>query len=140
MLCDKCRRNEASVHVTKIVNGVKYEQNLCAQCAHEQASAERGHGMTGGLEQLMNFFRSLGMVGVVMAPGAVASNRLGATNIEALGLTLPSCTEGEEIQGVSIEALRAELSSAVASERYERAAELRDEIFQLEQQLNNGQN
>lgn len=145
MLCDKCRQNEANVHVTRIINGVKYEQNLCSHCAHEQESDHYsysgGYGMS-GLEQLINFFRGLGMVGVVMAPGQAAANRMGVPqNLEDLGLSLPSgSAENPETQSTSIESLRAELSSAVANEKYERAAELRDEIFQLEKQQELGQN
>lgn len=33
MMCDNCKRNEANIHVSKTVNGVKYEQNLCMECA-----------------------------------------------------------------------------------------------------------
>lgn len=33
MLCDKCKKNNATVHITRIINGVMEEQHLCAQCA-----------------------------------------------------------------------------------------------------------
>jgi len=35
MLCDKCKRNEANVHITKIVNNDKTVLNLCEQCARD---------------------------------------------------------------------------------------------------------
>ena len=35
MICDRCHKNEANVHITKIVNGVKQELNLCDKCAKE---------------------------------------------------------------------------------------------------------
>ncbi|AND86157.1 excinuclease [Clostridium tyrobutyricum] len=35
MVCDICKKNEATVHITKIVNGVKQEINLCEKCAME---------------------------------------------------------------------------------------------------------
>jgi protein arginine kinase activator len=35
MLCDNCKKNNASVHITKFVNGLKQETNLCDNCAHE---------------------------------------------------------------------------------------------------------
>lgn len=35
MLCESCKKNEASVHVTKIVNGVKQEFDLCEKCARD---------------------------------------------------------------------------------------------------------
>lgn len=35
MLCDRCKKNEAVVHLTKIVNGQKQELHLCEKCAEE---------------------------------------------------------------------------------------------------------
>ncbi|AYD39224.1 excinuclease [Clostridium fermenticellae] len=35
MLCDFCKKNEATVHITRVINGVKQEFNLCEKCAHE---------------------------------------------------------------------------------------------------------
>lgn len=33
MLCDKCKKNQATVHYTQIVNGHKTKQHLCQDCA-----------------------------------------------------------------------------------------------------------
>lgn len=33
MLCEKCGKNKASIHLTKIVNGSGLEVNLCEDCA-----------------------------------------------------------------------------------------------------------
>lgn len=35
MLCDNCKENEATVHMTSIVNNQKEEQHLCATCASQ---------------------------------------------------------------------------------------------------------
>ena len=35
MLCDKCRKNEASVHLTQIVEGKTLKADLCKACAGE---------------------------------------------------------------------------------------------------------
>jgi protein arginine kinase activator len=35
MLCDKCKKNNVSVHIVKIINGEKQELNLCEDCARE---------------------------------------------------------------------------------------------------------
>lgn len=35
MFCDICKKNEATVHLTKIINGVKQELNICEKCAKE---------------------------------------------------------------------------------------------------------
>lgn len=33
MLCENCHENEATVHYTEIINGVKTEHHLCKECA-----------------------------------------------------------------------------------------------------------
>lgn len=35
MLCEKCKIREANIKYTEVINGVKNEHNLCAQCARE---------------------------------------------------------------------------------------------------------
>lgn len=35
MLCERCRIREANIKYTEVINGVKKEHNLCAQCAKE---------------------------------------------------------------------------------------------------------
>ena len=35
MLCDHCKKNEATVHMTNIINNKKTEQHLCSSCANE---------------------------------------------------------------------------------------------------------
>ena len=40
MLCDKCNINEASIHISKIINGKKMEMNLCDKCAKEKNTLE----------------------------------------------------------------------------------------------------
>ncbi|MFY9176622.1 MAG: UvrB/UvrC motif-containing protein [Caldicoprobacterales bacterium] len=36
MLCEKCNKNPATVHVTKIINNNKTELHLCEDCARER--------------------------------------------------------------------------------------------------------
>lgn len=35
MLCERCKIREANIQYTEVMNGVKTEHNLCAQCAKE---------------------------------------------------------------------------------------------------------
>lgn len=35
MLCERCQKNQASVHMAQFINGYKVEQHLCEQCARE---------------------------------------------------------------------------------------------------------
>ncbi|MBO8141272.1 MAG: UvrB/UvrC motif-containing protein [Firmicutes bacterium] len=53
MLCQACGQAEATVHVTRIVNGEKTESHLCEQCAREQGEAVL-------LEPVFSFHKLLG--------------------------------------------------------------------------------
>lgn len=46
MLCEKCKKNMATVHITKITKGVKQEVNLCEACAKESGELNMGVNMT----------------------------------------------------------------------------------------------
>ena len=37
MLCERCGDNEASVHLTRIINGSKEEIHLCEECARNSS-------------------------------------------------------------------------------------------------------
>ena len=39
MLCDHCHKNEATIHMTNIINNQKTEQHLCSTCATELQQA-----------------------------------------------------------------------------------------------------
>lgn len=45
MICDMCKKNVASVHIVKIINGVKQELNLCENCARETNQLGIGMGI-----------------------------------------------------------------------------------------------
>ncbi|MDD2402854.1 MAG: UvrB/UvrC motif-containing protein [Clostridia bacterium] len=36
MECQKCKKRQANVHITQIINGKKIEKYLCEQCANEE--------------------------------------------------------------------------------------------------------
>lgn len=40
MLCDKCKKNEATVSIMTTINGVSKKQNLCQACAEEEGVFE----------------------------------------------------------------------------------------------------
>ena len=46
MLCNKCKKREAKVYYTEIVDGVKKEQHLCEDCATEYTSFYMGTSTT----------------------------------------------------------------------------------------------
>lgn len=46
MLCEKCKLNDAKIHIVKIVNGKKSSMNLCEECAkiYENIILEASNG------------------------------------------------------------------------------------------------
>ena len=46
MLCERCKKNMANVHITKILKGVKQELNLCEKCAKETDEFNLGVNMS----------------------------------------------------------------------------------------------
>ncbi|CAM2768221.1 UvrB/UvrC motif-containing protein [Hathewaya histolytica] len=58
MLCERCNKNRANIHITKIVNGHKLEQNLCEKCAKEGSAIGFGNDLEA--ENLFSFPSLLG--------------------------------------------------------------------------------
>lgn len=133
MLCDKCKRRDASVHITQEVNGMKSEHHLCEECARQEMGMMHGGHSASPMERLWGALRSLGVVGVVVAPQMTPDAVHGReVDLDELGLHLPGSAEPDA--GENVLSLKAELESAVNSENFERAAELRDQIYKLEHQ------
>jgi protein arginine kinase activator len=158
MMCENCKKRQATIHLTEIINDSKKEVHLCENCAEKQ----------GVIKQQMSVADFLaGLAGT----GAAARQKLPDIRCPQCGLTLAEfqsvgrfgCAEDytafrdrimpliEKIhdaiqhvgktptragRGVQLEKrlrhLQAELRRAVEREQYEDAARLRDEIRRLE--------
>lgn len=134
MLCDKCNQNEANVHITRIVNGVKVEQNLCSECA----GADAGN-IFSGFEDMFKSFREMSLVGSPVLSRMAARRQPVDTNraFEALGLEFPKLGDSNPddepiLAEVDVPTLKQRLDDALLREDYEEAAELRDKISRLE--------
>lgn len=163
MLCSECGKNEASVHKMTIINGVKTEQHLCAECAAKK------NIMNTDIFSAGDFFKELFQLsGLPKVEKAVCSNcGMSLAQFEHTGeLGCSECYKafekdiipvltsihgnavhtgevpaeaGEEVQKRrKIAEIRKEISKAVAEENYERAAELRDELQSIERESENG--
>lgn len=163
MLCQECKQKQATVHMTKIVNHQKTESHLCEDCArsHEdfiQASSfslndlisgfiDMGHSQRAyekpasskcavcGMEY--NRFKKIGRLGCQECY-KYFGNELGPVlgrihgNTQHIG-KVPK-RAGSDLQlKKQIAQLRGELSRAIELEAFERAAQLRDKIKELEQ-------
>lgn len=87
MLCDRCKKNDATVHVVKIVNGVKQELRLCEECARA------GNGT--GLNDMSSYGNSFSFQNVFS--GLIDYMNQSSQNSRQAEMTCPHCntTYGE---------------------------------------------
>lgn len=162
MLCDECRRRPAVVHITKILNNVRSEVHLCEQCAQgREELTEASFGFPKLIASLFDWGPSVpGVRRETQCEGCGLTQQ----DFRRLGqLGCPGCYErfapqlgpllrrlhggakhrgkipGPEGKGIKIrrelESLRRHLEEAISKEEYEMAAKLRDEIRDLEGQI-----
>ena len=111
MYCKHCGTKEARVHFRSNVNGQVIDRHLCTDCAAILQGA-----VFGG-------FGAMRPGEYVHTPAVVPEPRESRIPLEAdLGFR----------KRRHLGQLQAELQSAIAAEQFERAADLRDEIHQLE--------
>lgn len=53
MLCQNCKKNEATMHLKRIVNGSASQLNLCADCARSLGYGDAFSGMGVGFGELL---------------------------------------------------------------------------------------
>lgn len=169
MLCQHCKKHQATTHVKTMINGEYAEYMLCPECAHELGYDNMFSDFSADFGGLLSSFFSNALPAI---SGATHCDTCGSTlnDIKRSGKVgcadcydtffselLPtirsihgntehkgkhpvieytvnpdekSDTTGSS--GSKLESLRAELKQAIADENFERAAQLRDEIKELE--------
>jgi len=157
--CEICGRRPAAVHVTRVTNGQKVEQNLCEQCALERGElpfAWEPHPLQQLLAALLQPVQA-GARGSVAPPVTVCPT-CGTDYAEFAKTSLLGCPDcyktfrsqlepilqrvhgagrhrgkvpGPRRKEAETERLREELKEAVKNEDYERAAQLRDQLRAL---------
>ena len=157
MLCEHCKKREATVKYVEVINGVKTEHNLCTQCA---AHADLGQfsalfegefplgkllsGLLGTQETEEEDEKYSGVVCPTCGTTYeefVKDSRFGCPDCyigEAAGpgedpVNIPELSKEEKIR-----LMEARLKDAVRREEYEEAAKLRDEIRALKEEKQNG--
>jgi protein arginine kinase activator len=162
MLCDICGKNQATVHLTEIVDEQMNELHLCEGCARQKsASMEQQFGLS---DLLGGMAESGGKQAIKDASGSVKCPNCGLTyaDFKKIGrLGCGDCYQSfkayllpllKRIHGstqhvgkspfkavvkngrkkVDLQDLRQRLSKAVEEEAFEEAARLRDQIRQAE--------
>ncbi len=159
MLCSECGKNEAKVHVTQIINGKKTESHLCEECAKKsQTLLNSSFSMENLFSAMLNNafntttylpakgcskcgmtfdeFRTTGKFGCsdcieTFKPRLIPVIK----NIQGYDRhtgKIPKRAGGNYRIQKDIEKLKVQLKQAIESEEYEKAAQLRDKIRQME--------
>jgi len=162
MLCDECGKREATFHYTEIINGVTTELHLCELCAKKRGftlpAAFSLADLLGGLvepEQISSLetelickncgftysnFKNIGFLGCSQCYSSFhkmlepllkkihgASKHVGK---------FPGRRKKEKREKSSeLQLLREKLKDAVAREKFEEAAKLRDKIKEIEKRV-----
>lgn len=157
MLCQRCKKNDATVHIKQTINGVKTELMLCSECA------EKENAYSFFPEDLFSGFFADSILGTRRAEEQRKCPKCGISRRELAASGRAGCAQCYEffapelekiIYGIhgnakhtgsvpgthteqlkkrkEIEALKKEQSEAIAEQNYEKAAELRDKIRELE--------
>ncbi len=166
MLCDICGKNEATVHLTEIVNEKVSKLHLCEECAKEKGVEMEEHF---GLSDLLAGLADLGanvepeLMDTVKCPFCKFTyndfkkmGRLGCSECyEAFKAQLAPLlkrihgsdrhigkvpiTLGKTIRDTrNLQELKIKMEKAIQAEQFEEAASLRDQIRELEKRAKNG--
>lgn len=164
MLCDICGKNQATVHLTEIIDDQMTELHLCEACARQKSAAmEQQFGLNELLAGLADFekptedkeaisakcqncgltyadFKKLGRLGCSQCYDAF-KKYLGPLLRRIHGSTIHLGKTPQNIPVVKpaekktdLQDLRARLQKAIDSEAFEEAANIRDHIRELERQ------
>ena len=160
MLCARCKKRQATVHLTEVIEGKKIEKHLCEQCAVEEGITIKSHVSLNDL--LSNFLQSQGAASEEAS--SLICPECGVSFMEFRQNGLLGCPNDYEVFAKPLEPLlerahggaavhigklparagvddrrhhdlirlRRQLDEAVKVEDYETAAHLRDEIRALD--------
>lgn len=176
MLCEVCKKKEATVHVTKIINGNKQEMHLCEDCAKKVEGVDLSFNFDSDfnfdqpftfqnlLNGIMDYVNKVSYRSIDSQKEIVCKN-CGMTYSEFKEKGLLGCSEcyknfistlkpvirsvqghGEHtgkipktscksiVKRKNLIKLKEDLQKAIAIEEYEKAAEIRDKIREIEKE------
>ncbi len=165
MLCQNCKKNEANMHMKRIINGRAAEVHLCSDCARSLGYGDAFSGFGLGIGSLLGDILSRGdgalPASTVRCPGCgksfeeiVSSGKIGCAEcynsfydklipslrrIHGKTVHVGKCPKNSEavVDPSELPILEDELKAAVAEQNFEKAAFLRDKIAAL---LRGGEN
>ena len=154
MKCENCGKNEVTFVYQSNINGQVTEKHLCSECAEKLGYTQR---LAAQSQRMMRGLFGSGLFEDFFTPMPSLLGRMNRmledpfddffADMPALGAPAEAGQEPQKSQDTLLEgdeqselskarqlnALRMELQKAIAEERFERAAELRDQIRGLEQ-------
>lgn len=155
MLCQKCKKNEATVHYKKVVNGKLTEMYLCSECADGLGSFD--FNFDSFLPNLFGHFIKPEIRPAVVCPkcktplseisenGKMGCGECYVTYEEYLLPTLKRIHGSTKHTGKvpkrfsrgikkddELKSLKNQLDESIKSEEYENAAKIRDKIREIE--------
>lgn len=163
MVCNVCGQNEATIHLTEILNNQMVEVHLCETCAEQKGADFKSHF------DFNKLLASLADFGAELKPERVAklvckncgltyeefgrTGRLGCAqcyqsfdkllvplvkriqrDVRHVG-KVPAKAPGEAKQALEMRDLQERLRKSIQAETFEEAARIRDEIQELETKL-----
>jgi protein arginine kinase activator len=159
MNCDECKKNKASVHITKIINNQKKEINLCQECANKVEEFQTFPGEFSLPNILAGFFNFSSPKQEMIYTQSLKCKKCG-TNLISGKFGCSECYNRlgdsgkvifKRLHGASrhtgklpnragsslklkreIQNLKSQLQKAIYEENFEEAAKLRDSIKQHE--------
>ena len=166
MLCGSCNQNEATIHLTEIINNQMAEVHLCEKCAEEKGTDFKTHfnfsELLSGLSDIGSLFRAESkLTGSCKDCGLTLeefgkTGRLGCANCyQNLSKALlplvkrgqrstvhigkrPSKISGAVKGTMELRDLHDRLKKIIQPEEFEKAAQIRDQIRKLEDKLSKG--
>ena len=161
MVCDACKQQQATVHLTEIVNDQVSKLNLCEECAREKGAQIKSHfGLADLLAGLADFdlglkdveaptqlkcpscgltYRAFQKIGRLGCGGCYEAFRqyLAILLKRIHGSThhmgkIPTTVASDVSFKAELQSLKAKLHQAIDAEAFEEAAHLRDRIRELE--------
>ncbi len=164
MLCDLCKKNVATVHLTQMVEGKTKKVDLCESCSKEKgvddptgfsladlllglgAAQEIAQASAGGDLRCASCgftqadFKKAGRLGcadcyTTFAEGLETLLKTMHKGTKHIGKVPQSLKRSQDLTD-RLKTLRKKLEKAIADEAFETAVQLRDEIKQLEARIN----
>ncbi len=166
MVCNVCGQNEATIHLTEVLNNQMVEVHLCESCAEQKGTDFKVHF------DFNKLLASLGDIGVDLKSERATkvsckdcgmtyeefgrTGHLGCSNcyqaFEKLLIPLikriqrdvhhvgkiPAQVPGEVKRTLELRELQDRLRKSIQTETFEEAAKIRDQIQQIEEKLKKG--